>query len=52
MTIELCDGIIHAHNEICSSQKGGITLTKLVQDEIFFMSHDVINTLKNFLKII
>ncbi len=33
------------------SQQGRITLTKLVLDEIFFMSCDVINALKNFLKI-
>ncbi len=52
MTIKLCDSVIPTfYNEITSSQQGGITLTKLVLDEIFFMSCDVINALKNFLKI-
>ncbi len=37
-------------NEICSNQQGGIILTKLVLDEIF-LSYDIINTLKNSLKI-
>ncbi len=43
--------VVLTYNEISSSQQGGITLTKLVLDEIFFMSHNVINALKNFLKI-
>ncbi len=51
MTVELRDRVIPTYNEIPSSQQGGITLTKLVLDEIFFMSRDVINALKNFLKI-
>ena len=51
MTVELCDRVIPTFNEIPSSQQGGITLTKLVLDEIFFMSCNVINALKNFLKI-
>ncbi len=51
MTFELCDCVIPTYNEIPSSQEGRITLTKLVLDEIFFMYCDVINALKNFLKI-
>ncbi len=51
MTNELCDSVIPTYNEIRSSQQGGIALTKLVLDEIFCMSHNIINTLKNFLKI-
>ncbi len=51
MTIELRDCVIPTYNEIPTSQQGRITLTKLVLDEIFFVSHDVINALKNFLKI-
>ncbi len=51
MTVKLCDCVIPNDNEICSSHQGGITLTKLVLDEIFFMSCNVIDTLKNFLKI-
>ena len=34
MTVELCDCVIPTYNEIPSSQQGGITLTKLVLDEI------------------
>ncbi len=53
MTVKLYDHVIPTYNEIPSSpsQQGGITLTTLVLDEIFFISHDVINDLKNFLKI-
>ncbi len=51
MTVELRDCVIPTYNEIPSSQQGGITLTKLVLDEIFFMSCNVINALKNLLKI-
>ena len=51
MTVKLCDCVIPTYNEIPSSQQGRITLTKLVLDEIFFMSCNVINALKNFLKI-
>ncbi len=50
MTLTLCDHVIPTYNEICSSQQGGITLTKRVLDE-FFMSCNVIDALKNFLKI-
>ncbi len=39
------------YNEICSCQQGRITLTKLVLDEIFLMSCNVINAHKNYLKI-
>ncbi len=48
MTVKLCDCVIPIYNEICSNQKGRITLTKLVLDDICFMSHGIINTLKNF----
>ncbi len=48
MTVQLCDWVIPTYNEIPSSQQGGITLTKLVLDEIFFMSRNIINALKNF----
>ncbi len=51
MTVEFYDCVIPTYNEIPSCQQGRITLTKLVWDEIFFMSHNVINALKNFLKI-
>ncbi len=51
MTVELCDCVVSTYNEICSSQQGGITLTKLVLDENFCMFFNIINTLKNFLKI-
>ncbi len=51
MIVELCDCAIPTNNEILSSQQGGITLTKLVLDKIFFISCNVINALKNFLKI-
>ncbi len=45
MTVELHDHVIPTYNEIPSSQQRGITLTKLVLDEIFSMSCDVINPL-------
>ncbi len=51
MTIKLCDCVIPTNNEISSSQQGGITHTKLVLDEIFFISPNVIDALNNFLKI-
>ncbi len=51
MTVKLCDCVIPTYNEIPSSQQGWITLNKLVLDEIFFMSYNVINALKNFLNI-
>ncbi len=49
MTIKLHDHVIPANNEICFSQQDRITLTKLGSDEIFFMSCNVINVIKNFL---
>ncbi len=51
MTFKLCDNVIPTYNEICSSQQGQITLTKLVLEEIFYISCNIINVLKNFLKI-
>ncbi len=51
MTVKLCDSVLPTYNEICLSQRDGITRTKLVLDEIFFVSCNIINTLKNFLKI-
>ncbi len=51
MTVKLYDDVIPSYNDISSSQQGGVTLTKLVLDEVFFTSWDVINTLKNFLMI-
>ncbi len=51
MTVKLSDCVIPTYNDIPSSQQGRITLTKLVLDEIFFMSRNIINALKNFLKI-
>ncbi len=51
MTVKLCDCVISTYSGICCSLQGEITLTKLVLDEIFFMSCIVINALKNFLKI-
>ncbi len=51
MTVELCDCDIPTYNEIFSSQQGGIALTKLVLEKIFFISCNVINALKNFSKI-
>ncbi len=51
MTIKLCDHVIPTYNEICFSPQGGITLTKWVLDEIFFMFSNINNALKNFLKI-
>ncbi len=52
MTVNLHEHVIHTYNEICSSQHGGITLVKLVLDEIFcIISCDGINTHKNFLNI-
>ncbi len=52
MTVKLHDHVIPTYNEICSSWQGGITLSKLVLDENFFMSWNVINALKNFLMVI
>ncbi len=49
--VKLCGFVITTYNEICSSQQGRITLIKLVLEKIIFMSCDVINALKNFLKI-
>ncbi len=51
MTVKHCDCVILFYNEICSSQQSGIIITKLVLDKVFFMSCNVINALKNFLKI-
>ncbi len=51
MIVKLCDLVIPIDNEIPSSQQGRITLNKLVLDEIFFMSWNVINTIKNCFKI-
>ncbi len=51
MTVELCDCVIPTYNEIPCGQQDGITLTKIVLDEISFMSCNIINALKNFLKI-
>ncbi len=51
MTVKLHDRVIPTYNEIPSSQQGRITLTRLVLDEMFFISHDVIDAFKNFLKI-
>ncbi len=51
MIIEFHDCVIPTYNETCSSQWDGTTIDKLVLDEIFFMFHDVIDTLKNILKI-
>ncbi len=51
MTVKLCDPVIPTYTKIHSRQQGGITLTKLVLDEIFFMCLNVINALKNSLKI-
>ncbi len=50
-TVKLCDCDIPNYNVICSSQQGRIALTTLVLDDIFFMSCNVTNTLKKFLKI-
>ncbi len=36
MTVKFFYDVIPTYNEICSSQQGGITITKLVQDKIFF----------------
>ncbi len=51
MMVGLCDHVIPTYNEICFSQQGGITLTKLLLGEIFFTSWNIINALKNFIKI-
>ncbi len=51
MTIKLHDHVIPNYNEIPSSQQGRIIMTKLVVDEIFFLSCHIINALKNFFKI-
>ena len=49
LTFKLHGCVIPTYNEIPSSQQGGITLTKLVLVEIFFVSCNIINALKNFL---
>ncbi len=51
MTNKLCDHVIPTYNAIWFCQWGRITLTNLVLGETFFMHHNIINTLKNFLKI-
>ncbi len=45
------DHFIPAYNEICSSQQGRIIFTQWVLDEIFLTPCNIINALKNFLKI-
>ncbi len=48
MTVNFHDCIIPTYNENPSSQQGGITLAKIVLDE---MSCDTINAIKSFFKI-
>ncbi len=51
MYVKRCDHIALTYNEIIFCQWGGITLTQSVLDEIIAMSCNIINELKNFLKI-
>ncbi len=52
MTIELCDNNVPIYNNIWSSHHSGIDLTKLVLDEIFFLSWNIINSLKDLFKLV